>query len=157
MVSQIPTVLRSMSLVLMVLAIEAWVSPCRVLGHLVWPFRLVFYLLENSVHWFSKHSINHLGVGRSWWSDVIFPRSNGIKLVRPEIPPLVRDNLRFTFSLLLIFLKPLVFINLVHKLAHGGNRFSSQGFLNPCSLGRPNLNVLMTTFSKSPSISLYIS
>ena len=119
-----------MSLVLMVLAIEARVSPRRVPDHLVPPFEewFVFYLLKNSVHRFSKYSTNHLGIGRSYWSDIIFSRSNGIKLIRLEIPLLLRDNLHFTFSLLLIFFNPLVFINPIHKLAHTGNRFANQGF-----------------------------
>ena len=119
-----------MSLVLMVLALEARVSPHRIPSHLVRLFKewFIFYLLENSVHRFLKYSTNHLGVGRSCWSDIIFPRSNGIKSVRPEILLLLRDNLRFTFSLLLIFFNPLVFVNPVHKLAHTGNMFASQGF-----------------------------
>ena len=107
------------------------------------------------MHRFSKYHVNHVGVGRSCRSDIIFPRSNGIDSFRPEIPHLLRDNLRFTFSLLLIFFNPFVFINPIHKLAHTGNRFTSH--LNPCSLGRPTLKMLMTTSSKSPSISLYIS
>ena len=130
MIPQIPTFFRSMSLVLMVLAIEARVSPRRFPGHLVRPFKewFIFYFLKNSVHRFSKYNTNHLSISRSCWSDIIFPRSNGIKSIRPEIPILLRDNLRFTFSLLLIFLNPLVFINLVHKLEHIGNKFASQGF-----------------------------
>ena len=35
--------------------------------------------------------------------------------------------------------------------------FSVRDFLKPCSVGRPLLKVLMTTSSKLPSISLYIS
>ena len=136
----------------------ARVSPHRVPGHLVRPFKewFDFYLLENLVHRFLKYSTNHLGVGRSCWSDIIFPRSNGFKSVRPEILLLLRDNLRFTFSLLLIFFNPLIFVNPVHKLAHIGNSFASQGF-RPCSLGRPILKVLMATSSKLLSILLYIS
>ena len=128
--TQIPTFFRSMSLVLMVLTIEARVSPCRVPGHLVRPFKkwFVFDLIENLMHQLSKYSVNHLGVGRSCWYDIIFSRSNGIKSARPEIPPLLRDNICFIFSLLMIFLNPLVFINPVHKLAYIGNRFASQGF-----------------------------
>ena len=130
MIPQIPTFFYSMSLVLMVLTIEAWVSPRRVSGHLVRPLKewFVFYLLENSMHRFSKYNVNHLGIGRSYWSDIIFLRSNDIKSIQPKIPSLLRDNLHFTFYLLLIFLNPLVFIIPVHKLAYTGNRFVSQGF-----------------------------
>ena len=78
------------------------------------------------MHQFSKYSVNHLGVGRSCWFDIIFSRSSGIESVQPEISHLLRDNLRFTFFLLLIFLNSLVFINPVHKLTHTGNRFTSQ-------------------------------
>ena len=77
------------------------------------------------MHQFSKYSVNHLGVGRSYRSNIIFSRSSGIESVQPEISPLLRDNLRFTFSLLLIFLNSLVFINPVHNLTHTGNRFTS--------------------------------
>ena len=155
MIPQIPTFFHSMSLVLMVLTIEARVSPRRVPGHFVRPFKewFIFYLLENLMHWFLKYNTNHLGVGRSCWSDIIFLRSNGFKSIQPKIPSLLRDNLRFTFYLLLIFLNPLVFINLIRKLVHTGNRFTSQGSPSPCSLGRPTLKVLMATSSKSPSIS----
>ena len=130
MIPQIPTFFYSMSLVLMVLTIEAWVSPRRVSGHLVRPLKewFVFYLLENSMHRFSKYNVNHLGIGRSYLSDIIFLRSNDIKSIQPKIPSLLRDNLHFTFYLLLIFLNPLVFIIPVHKLAYTGNRFVSQGF-----------------------------
>ena len=109
------------------------------------------------MHRFLKYNVNHLGVGRSCQSNIIFSRSSGIELVRPKIPYLLRDNLRFTFSLLLIFLNSLIFINSVHKLTHTSNRFTGQWFPQSCSLGRSILKVLMTTFSKSPSISLYIS
>ena len=158
MIPQIPTFFRSMSLVLMLLAIEAWVSSCRVTGHLVWPFKewIVFYLLENSVHRFSKYNTNHLGVDRFCWSDIIFPRSNSIKSVRPEIPLVLRDNLHFTFSLLLIFFNSLVFIIRSisrHILVKG---LPVKDFLSSCSLGRSTLKVLMATPLKSPSISLYI-
>ena len=39
----------------------------------------------------------------------------------------MRDSLCFTFSLLLVFLNPLVLINPIYKLAHTGNMFPSQG------------------------------
>ena len=130
MIPQIPTFFRSMSLVLMVLTIEAWVSLRRVSGHLVRPFKewFIFYLLENSMHRFSKYSVNHLGIGRSCWSDIIFSRLSGIESVRPEIPPFLKDNLRFAFSLLLILLNSFVFINPIYKLTHTGNRFTNQWF-----------------------------
>ena len=80
------------------------------------------------MHRFSKYSVNHVGIGRSYRSDIVFPRSNVIESVQTEIPYLLRENHRFTFSLLLIFLNPLVFINLIHKLAHTSNKFANQRF-----------------------------
>ena len=52
MVSQIPTVLYNVSLVLMVLAIKALVAPPGVSSHLVWPFeeRLILNLLQNLMY-----------------------------------------------------------------------------------------------------------
>ena len=64
MVSQIPTVLYNVSLVLMVLAIKALVAPHGVSSHLVWPFeeRLILNLLQNLMYQFSEHRINFLSI-----------------------------------------------------------------------------------------------
>ena len=64
MVSQIPTVLHNVSLVLMVLAIKALVAPHGVSSHLVWPFeeRLILNLLQNLMYQFSEHRINLLSI-----------------------------------------------------------------------------------------------
>ena len=66
MVPQIPAILRSVSLVLMVLAIKVLVAPCGVSSHLVQPFEkwLVLDLFQNLTHQFLEHGIDHLGVGR---------------------------------------------------------------------------------------------
>ena len=65
MVSQIPAILRSVSLISMVLAIKVLVAPRGVSNHLVWPFEeLILNLLQNLMHRFSEHCINRLGVGR---------------------------------------------------------------------------------------------
>ena len=48
--------------------------------------------------------------------------------VQPEILPLLKDNLSLSFPLLLVFLNPIVLINLVHELAHTSNKFASQRF-----------------------------
>ena len=48
-----------------------------------------------------------------------------VSMVRLEIPPLLRDNLRFTFPLLLVFLNPLVLINPIYELTYTSNRFAS--------------------------------
>ena len=64
MVSQIPTVLHNVSLVLMVLAIKALVAPHGVSSHLVWPFeeRLILNILQNLMYQFSEHRINLLSI-----------------------------------------------------------------------------------------------
>ena len=77
------------------------------------------------MHRFLEHYINRLGIGRPWLSSEIPPRSIIIESIRLEIPPLLRDNIHFTFPLLLVFLNPLVLINPVHKMDHIGNRFAS--------------------------------
>ena len=130
MVPQIFTILRNVSLVLMVLAIKALVTPHRVSSHLVWPFeeRFILYLLQNLMHRFSEHNINHLSVGRPKLPCKISLRSVIIVSVRPEIPHLLRDNFSLSFTLLLVFLNPFVLINSIHKLKHTSNRFASQRF-----------------------------
>ena len=67
MVPQISTVLRSVSLVLMVFAIKA----LRLMGFpviLFWPFeeRLILNLLQNLMHRFSEHHINCLSISKPW-------------------------------------------------------------------------------------------
>ena len=47
--------------------------------------------------------------------------------VRPEIPPLLRDNLSFSLPRLLVFLNPFVLVNSVHELAHAGDWLPSEG------------------------------
>ena len=66
MVPQIPAILRSVSLVLMVLAIKALVAPHGVSSNLVQLFEewRVLNLLQNLMHRFLKHYINRLGVGK---------------------------------------------------------------------------------------------
>ena len=116
---QISTVLHSVSLVLMVLVIKALITPHRVSYHLIWPFEewSILDLLQNLVHQFSERRINHLSIGRPWLPNKVSPRSVIIVSVRLEIPPFLRDNLSLTFSLLLVFLNPLVLINSVYKWA----------------------------------------
>ena len=49
-----------------------------------------------------------------------------VVMVRPEIPPILRDNLTFSLTLLLVLLNLLILINLIHELAYTGNRFPRQ-------------------------------
>ena len=48
--------------------------------------------------------------------------------VRPEIHPLLRDNLLLSLALQLVFFYLLVLIDPIHQLAHTGGRLASQGF-----------------------------
>ena len=77
MIPQISTVLRSVSLVLMVLAIKALITPHRVSCHLIWPFKeqLILDLLQNLVPWFLEHRINNLSIGRPWFPSKVSLRS----------------------------------------------------------------------------------
>ena len=58
------------------------------------------------MHRFSKYSVNHVGVGRSYRSDIVFPRSNGIESVQTEIPYLLRENLRLYLFLIVDLSQP---------------------------------------------------
>ena len=75
------------------------------------------------MHWISEHSINCLLVSKSELPCKVFSRSVAvIKSVRPEVPPLLRDNICFTFSQLLVFFNPFILVDSVHELAQAGDR-----------------------------------
>ena len=77
------------------------------------------------MYWILEHSINYLRVGRSRLPCKVSPRSIVvIKSVQPEVPPLLRDNLCFTFTQLLVFFNPFILVDLVHELAQAGDRLS---------------------------------
>ena len=89
------------------------------------------------MYWLSEHSIDNLHVSRSGLPCKVSPwLVIVVKLVRPEVPPLLRDNLCFTFTQLLVFFNPFIFVNLVHELAQTGDRAFLLGiFLNHARLG----------------------
>ena len=130
MVPQVSTILGSVLVVLMIMAIEVLIMPYRISCHLVQPFkeRLIFNLLQNLLYWFLEHNIHRLGVGKSWLPNKIFPRSVIMGPVRPEIPHLLRDHLCLSSSLQLVLLYSFVLINLIHKLTHISDRFTRQRF-----------------------------
>ena len=112
---------------LVVLAIQVLVALYGVSCHLIWPFeeRLVLDLLQNLMYQISKHSVNCLHIDRSRLPCKVFSRLVVIvKSVQLEFPPLLRDNLRFTFSQLLVFFNPFILVDLIHKLAQVGDRLS---------------------------------
>ena len=109
------------------------------------------------MYWFSKYSVNHLRNYRSKLSRKILSESIIIVSIRPEIPPLLRDNLTLPFTLLLVFLDLHVFIDAVHKPTHTPYQFLSWGFSQIMLSGQADLKGLYSYVSKSPSISLNIS
>ena len=76
------------------------------------------------MHRFLEHLVNSLSIGGHWPLSKVPLGSIDIVSVRPEIYPLLRDDLSLAFPLLLVFLDPLVLVNLVNELAHTGDRFS---------------------------------
>ena len=78
------------------------------------------------MHRFLEHSVYHLRSYRLKLRSKILSGSIIVVVVRPEIPHLLRDNLTFSLTLLLVLLNPLILINLIHKLAYTSNRFPSQ-------------------------------
>ena len=130
MVPQCSIVLSGMSPLLVVLAVKALVAPQKVSTHSVQPLEvwLVFYLLQNLMHRFSKHNVNRLRSCRLRLPSKISPGSVIVVMVRPEIPHLLRDNLALSFALPLVLFNPLILVNPIHELAYTGNRLPSKRF-----------------------------
>ena len=110
MVLESSTVLGGMSLLLVVLAMETLVEPHGVSSYLVWPFEVWFILdlLQDLMYWLLEHRVNHLGSCGPRLPSKIPSRFVIVIAVRPNIPPLLRDNLTLPLALLLVFLDPLV-------------------------------------------------
>ena len=73
----------------------------------------------------SKHSMYCLRVGGlglpckvSPWSIVV------VESARQEIPSLLKENFRVTFSQLLVFFNPFILVDSVHELAQARDRLS---------------------------------
>ena len=128
MISQSSIVFGGMSSFLVVLAIKTLVAPHRVSSYLVWLFKvwLILDLLQDLMYWFSEHYVNHLRSCRPRLPSKIPSGSIIVVSVQLEVPPLMKDNLSLSLPLLLVFLDPFVFTNLVHELVYIGGRFSSQ-------------------------------
>jgi len=98
-------------------------SPVILFSHLKNDSFLIFS--ENLMHWISEHSIDCLHIGRSGLPYKVSLRSVAfIKSFRLEVPPLLRDNLCFTFAQLLVFFNPFILVDPVHKLVQAGDRLS---------------------------------
>ena len=119
-----------MAVVLVVLAIKVLVSFCGLSCHLIRPSKVWFALdfFQHLMHWFSEYSPDVLYVGCLRLPCKISPWTTIGVSVRPEIPPLLRDNRLLSLALHLVFFYSLVLINPIHQLAHSGGRFASQGF-----------------------------
>ena len=78
------------------------------------------------MYWISKHSIYHLRGCKLRLPSKIPMRSTVVITVRPEIPPLLRDNRALSLALLLVLFNPLVLINSIHELVYTVDRFPSQ-------------------------------
>ena len=71
----------------------------------------------------SEHNVNCLRVGRSELLCIVSPRSVVVvKLVQPEVSHLLRDNLRFTLTQLLVLFNPFILVDSVHELALASDR-----------------------------------
>ena len=89
------------------------------------------------MYWFLEHRVNHLRSRRPRLPTKIPSGSVIVVVVRPEIPPLLRDNLTLPLplALLLALLNLLILINSFHKLTYTASRFLGQG-LPQTILGR---------------------
>ena len=63
------------------------------------------------MHRFSEHSVNHLRSCKLRLPSKIPPASVIVVMVQLEIPPLLRDNLALSLTLLLVFLNPLILVD----------------------------------------------
>ena len=124
-----------MPLFLMVLAIKTLVAPHGVSSHLVWPFEvwLILDLLQDLMCWLLEHRVNHLRSHRPKLHSKIPLGPVIIVSIQPEIPHVLRDNLSLSLPLLLVFLNPLVLVNMVHKPMHTTYQLLGQG-LSPIML-----------------------
>ena len=80
------------------------------------------------MHRFSEYSPDVLRVSCLRLPCEISPRTTIGVSVRPEIPPLLKDNRLLSLALHLVFFYSLVLIDLIHQLVHAGGRLASQGF-----------------------------
>ena len=159
MIIESSTIFGGMLRILVVLTVETLVMFGGITSHLVWPLevRFTLYLFKDLVNWLLEHRTDHLSIRVPRVTNKISPESTMSMPLCPRISSVNRNNLCLSLPLLLILLDPFMLINLFHELTHILCRFIVRDFLKSCSVGRPTLNVLITTSSKSPSISLNVS
>ena len=78
------------------------------------------------MYWISEHSTDSLCVGCPRLPYEISPLAIAVISIRPEIPPLLRNNLLFSLTMQLVFLYSFILINPIHQLAHTGGKLASQ-------------------------------
>ena len=83
----------------------------------------------------SEYRVDHLSSNRSRLASKISSEPIIVVPVRPEIPPILRDNLNLPLPLLLVFLDPFILFNTIHELMHTLYRLLGQG-LSQIMLGR---------------------
>ena len=129
MISQSSIVLGGIPLFQMVLAMKTLVVPHGVSFHLIWSFEiwLILDLLQDLIYWLSEHHVYHLRSRRPRLPSKIPSGPITIIYVRFEIPPVPKDNFSLSLPLLLVFLDPLVLINMIHKSTHTPYRLLGQG------------------------------
>ena len=78
------------------------------------------------MHRFSEYNVNHLRSCRFRLPSKIPPGPIVIVTVRLEIPPLLRDNLALSLTLLLVLFDLFILVNPIYELAYTSNKFPSQ-------------------------------
>ena len=159
MTPQSSTIFCGVSSILVVLVMKALVTLHRVSSYLIWPFKvwLILNPFQDLMHWFLEYHANHLSCNRPKLPSKVSSGPIIVISIRLEILLILRDNLSLPFPLLLVFLDPLILVNMVHEPTHTPYNFLVNDFLKSCLAGRLTFKILMATSSKSPSISLYIS
>ena len=117
-----------MSVVLVILAIKFLISLHGLSRHLIWPSKvwLALDFFQHLMYWFSEYSPDILCIGCLRLFCEISLQAIVVISVRPEIPPLLRDNLLLSLALQLVFLYSFILIDPIHQLMYIGGRLASQ-------------------------------
>ena len=118
---------------LVVLVMKALIASQGVSIYFIQPFEiwLMLDLLQNLMHWFSEHGVNHLRNCRPRLPGKIPPMSVIIVAVQLEVLPLLKDDLTLSLVSMLAFLDPFILNNPIHKQAYTSDRLSSQRLPQP--------------------------
>ena len=113
---EVPAILHGVFVVLVILPIKVMISLHGLSRHLIQPSKvwLVLEFFKHLMHWFSEYSPDILHIGCLRLPCEISPRVIIGISVRPEIPPLLKDNLLLSLTLQLFFLHSLVLIDPIY-------------------------------------------